>query len=50
MLQGWRCPFIGPGEGCQGGEGGVMADEGGHQWPNKMAHHGGLRHEMKRGE
>jgi hypothetical protein len=29
MLRGWRCPFIGPGEGCQGGEGGVTADEGG---------------------
>jgi hypothetical protein len=29
MLQGWRCPFIGPEEGCRGGEGGVMADEGG---------------------
>jgi hypothetical protein len=29
MLRRWRCPFIGPGEGCQGGEGGVMADKGG---------------------
>jgi hypothetical protein len=29
MLRRWRCPFIGPGEGCQGGEGMVMADKGG---------------------
>jgi hypothetical protein len=41
--------FIGPGEGCQGGEGGAMAGEGGWlQWLSKSAHHGGLRHDMKR--
>jgi hypothetical protein len=32
--------FIGPGEGCRGGEGGVMAGEGGWlQWLSKLAHH-----------
>jgi hypothetical protein len=33
-----------------GGEGGVMAGEGGWlQWPSKSGHHGGLRCDLKRG-
>jgi hypothetical protein len=43
--------FIGPGEGCRAGEGGVTAGEGGWlQWLSKSAHHGGLRCDLKRGE
>jgi hypothetical protein len=44
-----RVAFIGPGEGCRGGEGGVMAGEGGWlQWSSKSARHGGLRRDLKR--
>jgi hypothetical protein len=43
--------FIGSGEGCRGGEGEVMAGEGGGlQWPSNSAHYGGLRHDLKRGK
>jgi hypothetical protein len=42
--------FIGPGEGCKGGEGRVTAGEGGLQWPSNSAHYGGLRHDLKRGK
>jgi hypothetical protein len=45
-----RVAFIGPGEGCRGGEGGVMAGEGGLQWPSNSAHYGELRHDLKRGK
>jgi hypothetical protein len=46
---GWL--FIGPGEGCRGGEGRVTAGEGGGlQWPSNSAHYGGLRHDLKGGK
>jgi hypothetical protein len=45
-----RVPFIGLGEGCRGGEGGVTAGEGGLQWLSNSAHYGGLRHDLKRGK
>jgi hypothetical protein len=53
----WNAPevigvaFIGPGDGCRGGEGGVTADEGGGlQWPSNLAHYSELRHDLKRGK
>jgi hypothetical protein len=43
--------FIGMGEGCRGGEGRVMAGEGGGlQWPSNSAYYGELRHDLKRGK
>jgi hypothetical protein len=43
--------FIGPREGCRGGEGGVTADEaGGLQWPSNSAHCSELRYNLKRGK
>jgi hypothetical protein len=50
MLWGRGSPFLGARGGCRGSEGGVTAGEGGWlQWPSKSAHHGGLRHDLKRG-
>jgi hypothetical protein len=52
----WNAPrvigvaFIGQEEGCRGSEGGVMAGEGGLQWPSNSAHYDGLRHDLKRGK